>query len=140
VADKADSKIPRNRKKQLPKKKSLTVRERAAAASEEKPKRIRKAASKARLPLGKARHLGKTEYHIPLPDNKAGRILKKRVRFVPRFVAESFEEIKQVTWPDRKSTVRLTTAVFIFAVIFASIVGALDYVLGELFKKFFVNN
>lgn len=126
-------------KKLVAKKKSMTVREkREAANASTKPKRIRKAAGKVRLPVSKAKKISGKEYHLPLPDNKAGRLLKKRVRFVPKFVREAFAEIKLVTWPTPKETVRLTIAVFIFAVVFASIVGALDYVLGELFKKFFV--
>lgn len=140
MAEKKDKPSSKESKKPLSRKKSLTVRERATASAEAKPKRIRRAAGKAKLPLGRVKKLGKSEYHIPLPDNKAGRVLRKRIRFIPKFVREAFAEIKLVTWPDTKTTIRLTIAVFIFAVVFASIVGALDYVLGELFERFFINN
>ena len=127
-------------KKKESAKKQQTVRERAAAAKVEKPKRrIKKATGTASKQVSKARSFGKKEYHLPLPDNKAGRVLKKRVRILPRFVTEAFKEIRQVTWPDRKNTIRLTIAVLVFAVVISSFVGALDYVFGELFERFIVN-
>ena len=119
-----------------------TVRERSAAGPKaEKKRRIRKTASRLKAPLGKARGFGVREYHLPLPDNKAGNFLKKhiRIRLVPKFIVEAFREVRQVTWPNRSETTRLTIAVFVFAVIFASFVGLLDYGLGEVFKKAFVN-
>lgn len=125
-------------KKAVPKKKVQTVRERTAKGQSEKPRRIRKTARKAVVPIASARRLGQKEYHLPLPDNKAGRVLKKRVRIVPSFIYEAFAEIKLVVWPDRRNTIRLTLAVFIFAVIFASFVGLLDYGLGVIFKRLFV--
>lgn len=115
-----------------------TVRERSTQAPKQ-PRRLKRTASQVKVPLSRVRQAGKTEYHLPLPDNKTGRILKKRVRIIPKFVQEAFVEIRQVTWPGPKTTIRLTMAVFIFAVVFAGIVGLLDYGLGELFKKFFVN-
>lgn len=119
-------------------KKTQTVRERSASTRGEKPNRIRKTAKKVAIPLGGAKKLGGKEYHLPLPDNKAGRVLRKRVPIIPKFFSEAFAEVKQVTWPDRKTTIRLTMAVFIFAVVFASIVGLLDFVLGKIFKELFV--
>lgn len=116
-------------------KKSQTVRERTENKPTEKPRRIRKTARKLSNPLGKATRVGKKEVNLPMPDNKVGRVMKKRVRFVPKFVREAFAEIKLVTWPDRRTTINLTLAVFIFAVVFATFIGLLDYVLGELFKK-----
>jgi preprotein translocase subunit SecE len=77
----------------------------------------------------------KKEYHLPLPDNKLGRIFSKRVRIVPGFLRNAWAEIRQVTWPGRKETLRLTIAVFIFSIIFGSFVSALDYGIGKLFKE-----
>lgn len=140
MAEKKDEEKSKRTKKLASKKKIQTVRERSAKGTVEKPKRIRKTAGKVTLPLGAARKIGKKEYHLPLPDNKAGKVLKKRVRIVPKFLSEAFAEVKQVTWPNKKDTIRLTMAVFIFAVIFATIVGLLDYGLGEIFKRLFVKS
>jgi preprotein translocase subunit SecE len=131
MADKkeAGSKKPRTLKK------NQTVRERAASAQAEKPKRLRNKARNFVGPLKKVRKHGKKEFHLPLPDNKVGRFLRRRVRFMPKFVREAWAEIRLVTWPNRKDTFRLTMAVFIFAVIFASIVGLLDFGLDKLFKE-----
>ncbi len=144
MADK-EAKEPKKRiRKPGSAKKTQTVRERTETAPKDKPRRIRKTARKISLPLGKVRHVGKKEVNVPLPlpDNKAGRVLKKKVKFriVPKFVREAFVEVKLVTWPDRRQTINLTLAVFIFAVVFATLVGGLDYVLGELFKKLFVKS
>ena len=72
---------------------------------------------------------------MPLPEGKTGKILGKRVRIVPKFVREAWAEIRLVTWPNRQETLRLTIAVFIFAVVFAVIVGLLDYGLDKLFRE-----
>lgn len=135
----ADSK----KKKPASVNKPQTVRQRASEAQNAEPKRLRKTASSVATPLktyaGHARRVGKKEFHIPLPDNRVGKILKKRIRFLPKFVHEAWEEIKQVTWPNRRDTTRLTIAVFIFATIFAVIVGALDFVLDKAFKELIIN-
>ncbi len=116
-------------------KKNQTIRERAAKKSAEKPRRIRSATSKLASPISKARGFGKREYHMPLPDNKVGRFLGRRVKIVPKYFSEAFQEVKLVTWPNRKDTIRLTSAVFIFSLIFAVVVGLLDFVLDKLFKE-----
>lgn len=118
-------------------KKTQTVRERAETTKVPK-KRVRTTVKKAGVPIKAMKKLNTKEYHLPLPDTKAGRLLKKRVRFFPKFVSASFAEVKQVTWPNRKETVKLTLAVFIFAVVFASIVGLLDFGLSKAFEKFIV--
>lgn len=140
MADKKEDEPKKRVRKLGSNKKTQTVRERSESSPSDKPRRIRKTARKISLPFGKAKHVGKKEVNLPLPDNKAGRVLKKRVRIVPKFVREAFAEVKLVTWPNRKQTINLTLAVFIFAVVFAALVGALDYVLGELFKKLFVKS
>lgn len=120
-------------------KKTQTVRQRATSPTD-KPRRVRAAASKVAGPLQRARKAGKREVDIiPLPDNKAGRFLKRRVRFVPKFFSEAFTEIRQVTWPTGRDTIRLTMAVFIFAVLFSIFVGFLDFVLDKIFREFILN-
>lgn len=117
-------------------KKQQTVRERSQQDSGKRIRRVRSAAGKLKTPFKKAHKHGKREVHVvPLPDNKVGRVLGKRVRFVPKFVREAFGEIRLVTWPTARETVRLTTAVFIFSVVFAVIVGVIDFGLDKLFRE-----
>lgn len=71
-----------------------------------------------------------------LPDNRATRVLKRILGFfVPRYVVNSWREVRQVTWPTRRETWRLTLAVFIFAVVFGALVAGVDKVLDILFKN-----
>jgi preprotein translocase SecE subunit len=57
---------------------------------------------------------------------------------VPRYVRSSFKELKYVTWPGRKQTRDLTTAVLIFALVFGAAIGLVDYGLDKLFKLIFL--
>ncbi len=115
--------------------KKPTVRERANTAKAPKNNRIRKSTSKVAKPLQKAHKFGQKEYHVPLPDNKLGRLLSKRGRLVPKFLREAWAEIKLVTWPNRRETYRLTVAVFIFAVVFGVMVALLDMGMDKIFKE-----
>lgn len=54
---------------------------------------------------------------------------------VPRYFINSWREVKQVAWPSRSETWRLTGAVLIFAIVFGSLVAGVDKVLDEVFKK-----
>lgn len=117
--------------------KSESLREQAAASRDKakKPRKIKTATDKALKPVGKIAQVGKKEVYLPLPDNKAGRFLNKRRRIVPSYFSESWKELRQVTWPNRKQTIQLTLAVFIFAIVFAAFVGILDYGLDKIFRK-----
>jgi preprotein translocase SecE subunit len=66
------------------------------------------------------------------------------VRFIVRILAkvllvryfmQSFQELKLVTWPDARTTARLTFAVTMFAVIFGLIVAGMDFVFEKLFRE-----
>ncbi len=52
----------------------------------------------------------------------------------PRYVRNSFKELKDVTWPSFKESMRLTYAVVIFAIIFGVAVALVDYGFGKIFK------
>lgn len=114
-----------------------TIRERAEAAKtkteQPKSKRLRPLLSKAASPLTK----------VSLPENKAtsglkrvGRILAKILGWlIPRYFVNAWREVRLVAWPSRKETWRLTSAVFIFAIVFGALVAAVDKGLDEVFKK-----
>lgn len=136
MAEKKDS-TPKEVSKKRVSKKTQTVRERTKTGEKPaKTRRIRSSVSKAKRPVSAVSKLNKKEYHIPLPDSKFGRFLRRPVKLVPRFFREAFFELRKVTWPSFKQTIKLTLAVFLFAIIFASIVGLLDFGLNVLFEKF----
>ena len=58
---------------------------------------------------------------------------------LPKFVRDAFEELKNVTWPSLKQARQLTTAVLLFATIFAILVSTIDYGLDKIFKKVFLH-
>jgi preprotein translocase subunit SecE len=67
---------------------------------------------------------------------RVGRALKKVLGWlVPRYFVNSWREVRQVTWPTRRETWRLTAAVFVFAIIFGALVAVVDKGLDEIFKK-----
>lgn len=64
----------------------------------------------------------------------------KPVRFIGRilgfrYLASSWRELRQVTWPTWRESRRLTGAVIVFSVIFGALVAAVDYGLDKLFKE-----
>ena len=54
---------------------------------------------------------------------------------LPRYIRNSWRELRLVSWPDRKKTFQLTYAVIVFSVLFGVIVAGVDYGLDKLFKE-----
>lgn len=114
-----------------------TVRERAAAAQEkaqkEKPKRLKKVFVKVPVPKVKRPHLPQNQFFNTLRKifQPIGRVLSK---LAPRYFANAWRELRQVTWPNRGETWRLTLAVFVFSVVFGALVAGVDKGLDEIFK------
>jgi preprotein translocase SecE subunit len=112
-----------------------TVRERveAASAETENKKPTRGTLAKAGAPFKKLR-LGERP-----ALKKAGaplRLLKRVLGWlIPRYFFNSWRELRQVHWPNRRETWRLTLAVFVFAIVFGAMVAGVDKGLDELFKK-----
>lgn len=118
--------------------KAETVREKAAKSSvekPEKPRRIRKVASKVAAPFMWASRIGSREWYLPMPDNKAGNFLNKKRRFTPGYFRSAWKELRQVNWPTRKETWKLTLAVFLFAIFFGVILAITDYGLDKIFRR-----
>jgi preprotein translocase SecE subunit len=114
-----------------------TVRERqeAAVAKSEpkKPSKVKAAASSASKPLRKLRLRDRRFYRaFARVLRPVGRLLKW---LVPRYIINSWREVRKVVWPSRWETWRLTLAVFIFSIIFGALVAAVDKGLDEIFKK-----
>jgi len=118
-------------------KKTETVRQRAEKATnaEPKPRRLHATAHTVSRPIRAAGRIGRKEVNLPLPDNRIGNFMNRRVRLLPRFFREAWEEVRQVTWPNRKDTFRLTIAVFIFAIAFGVVIALVDYGLSKIFRS-----
>jgi preprotein translocase SecE subunit len=126
-----DKRRPRIRKS------APTVRQRQEAAQakveEPKPKRLRGILGKLVSPFKKARL---SERKVFQAIGRPLRPLKRPLGWlVPRYFVNSWRELRQVHWPNRRETWRLTLAVFIFAVVFGALVAGVDKSLDELFKK-----
>jgi len=113
-----------------PKKRQLkpaqSVREKAIESNTKKKKSIK---------------FKKTKHYIALPFKKTAKFLGKYKLFriisriiVPYYFRTSWKELKLVTWPNRRQTLRLTFAVLAFAIVIGAFVATLDYGLSHLFK------
>jgi preprotein translocase SecE subunit len=114
-----------------------TVRELAEAArtksEQKKPARARQIVAKPVAPIRKLKLGEKTPFRqAKKPLRKVKKILSW---LVPKYFVNSWRELRQVVWPNRRETWRLTLAVFIFAIIFGALVAGVDKALDELFKK-----
>src|SRR5689334_18988282 len=101
-----------------------TVRQQAqeTVSPKRQPRRLRRAIGQSVRPFKAAHRAGQKEYYLPIPDGKIGRFLNKRRSFIPSYFRNSFRELKEVRWPNRKQTTQLTLAVFIFAFIFGFLI------------------
>ncbi len=51
------------------------------------------------------------------------------------YFKNSWQELRQVVWPDTRTTWRLTGAVLVFAIVFGLMVAGLDYALEKGFRE-----
>lgn len=120
-------------------KKSATVREQAkkkqAADTKPRQRKLRTGVKHVAKPFKAAAKVGKKEYYLPMPNNKAGKFLNKKRRVTPGYFIQAWRELKLVTWPNRKETTKLTLAVIIFAVVFGVVIALVDYGLDKIFRS-----
>lgn len=125
-------------------KKPETVRQQREKASVAKPKtrKVRQTASKAGTPLKAiGRAIGKIfrPFRFVLrpfqtrPMRFIGRILAKI--FLINYIRDSWRELRQVEWPSRRETTKLSIAVFVFAIALSLVIAALDFVLDKVFRQ-----
>lgn len=65
---------------------------------------------------------------------------RKPVKFIgrmlgARYLFKSLGELRSVTWPTFRESLRLTGAVIVFSIFFGLFITGVDYVLGKLFKE-----
>lgn len=81
----------------------------------------------------------KKEVNIPMPEKVAsGKLGKSRRIRMPKYVRESFQELKKVTWPSRKEAWKLTFAVIVFTAIFTVFIIVADYGFEKLAERIFL--
>jgi preprotein translocase SecE subunit len=119
-------------------KRAETVREKAEKAGQQKPNKT----GILRLSL---RYIAAPFRWIGRGIAKFGRLLGKFKFFKvigkilwPTYFRESWKELRQVTWPNRRETWQLTLAVIIFSVIFGALVAIVDFGLDKVFKKLII--
>lgn len=130
----ANAKSSKGRKPRV--RKAPTLREqaelaRAKSEQAQQPKRIRKVVSRVARPVKK------------VPSNPVTRVLAKVIKgmgralrwLIPSYFVNSWREVRQVTWPSRRETWRLTLAVFIFATVFGALIAGVDKGLDAIFKN-----
>ncbi len=128
---------PKKSKRRLRPAASETVRQRTVRVQNDadKPNRAHKARNKLAKPMGP----------LAKPLRPVGKAVKKAsgtkpVRILslvvwPPYLRNAWHELLQVKWPNFKESVRLTSAVLIFAVIFGLLIAVTDYGLDKVFKK-----
>lgn len=67
---------------------------------------------------------------------KVARVAVSPIVGIGRYIKGSWEEIRQVRWPNRKATWGMTLAVMVFTAFFAAIILLLDSAFQLLFKEF----
>jgi preprotein translocase SecE subunit len=133
VADAKKNIIRNKRVRKAPTLREQAETARTKAETEKKPGRIKKASAKTGAALRKTRV---TRNPITKLIARIGRLILKILRWIiPNYFIDSWREVKLVTWPSRRETWRLTSAVFIFAIVFGAMVSGVDKVLDILFKK-----
>jgi preprotein translocase SecE subunit len=112
-----------------------TLRQRNVKAAEDKgkTKRIRRAASNTAASGKKVGSILTTEFHLTDRKEKPGFLSKSR-SLTPRYLSNSWQEIRQVVWPGRKETWKLVFAVFVFSIFVGGFIAVLDFGLEKLFR------
>jgi preprotein translocase SecE subunit len=100
-----------------------------------KPRRLHQVKTTAKKPFVRFGNFLKKEIHLPGAKHRSKSVLHKKRSIVPKFLINSWNELKLVTWPDRKQTAKLTFAVIVFAIVFGAMVAGVDYVLDKIFRE-----
>jgi len=76
----------------------------------------------------------------PLTKSGAWIFLRRYILRSPfkGYFVNSFLELKNVQWPDRKTSLKLTFTVILFSAFFAAFTTALDYGFVEISKRIFL--
>jgi len=106
------------------KKQSKTLRQATSDKVNIKKRSLKTPVRKVTGPISKAKSVVSRSFL-----GKIGRFL------TPKYFSNSWKELRQVSWPDRRQTAKLTFAVIIFAIVFGIIIAIVDYGLDKLFRE-----
>jgi preprotein translocase, secE subunit len=101
----------------------------ASAATKSTPSAKEKSASKAKRLLG-----GTRKSKDVASSKKSTSSRRNPLRAVRGYFVGAWQELKQVRWPDRRSTWAMTGALIAFTVVFVVVILLIDYGFSWLFK------
>lgn len=122
---------------------------RTLRAAPAEPTTLREKSEKAQARSLKPRKRSRLARILGAPFRLIGRIFKPLGRFkffriigyilAPPYIRNAVRELSNVTWPDTRTTWRLTYAVVVFSLIFGLTVAGVDYLLDKAFRAFILN-
>lgn len=128
-----NSRKPRVRKVETVRERTAKQTAKAEAKSTRRPKRrVRRAASTVAKPLKGPFRVISWPFRLRA-IRLVGRVLGRI--FWPKYFRNSWIELRQVTWPTRRDTWKLTFAVLIFAVAFGLMAAGVDVVLDRIIRR-----
>ena len=101
----------------------------AGAATKSTPSAKEKPVSKAKRLLG-----GSRKSNNAASNKKSTNSRRNPLRAVRSYFVGAWQELKQVRWPDRRSTWAMTGALIAFTVVFVIVILLIDYGFSWLFK------
>lgn len=101
----------------------------ASAATKSTPSAKEKPVSKAKRLLG-----GSRKSKNAASNKKSTNSRRNPLRAVRGYFVGAWQELKQVRWPDRRSTWAMTGALIAFTVVFVIVILLIDYGFSWLFK------
>lgn len=113
--------------KKKPTKQVRTLRETTEAKAQPKKRRLKAPVRTVATPFRRASRAAR--------KGKLGKVTRF---FVPKYFRNSWRELKEVTWPDRKQTIKLTFAVIMFATVFGLVIALIDFLLDKVFRQLFL--
>lgn len=133
----ANTKPPTRPKRRLKAAAPTTVRERRSNATAQQPtvKRgwLRQFFRALGWPFRRLAGLSVWQSKAWKPFRKVGHFVG--LVLLPRYVRNSWVELRRVTWPNRRETWRLTSAVLLFSIAFGVLIAVLDFGLDKLFRE-----
>src|SRR5688572_20717739 len=83
---------------------------------------------------------GASKITAPVRSTGAWKFLRRTILRSPfrGYFVGSWQELKQVSWPDRRTAWKLTFTVVLFSVLFAVLTSSLDYGFERLAKQIFL--
>ena len=106
------------------------------SSEESKPAIVRKkvAVADKKSDKNKKKSLKKAEKNLDKKSGKKPFILVRPVVYLFRYLGDSWKELRQVRWPNRKATWKMVLAVIIYTVLFVTIITLLDMFFAWLFN------